>query len=561
VNYCPTSAAYREGSAAIAGAIAERYRELPGLRLWHVNNEYGPTCFCEGCREEFLRWLRDRYQSLAALNDAWGSAFWGNQVQDWNEVEFPSRLNSMADSQPGSVRFSPSPGTVVDHNRFVSATLLKCFLNEKRVLREITPDVPITTNFHGITQSVDWHEWGPHVDLVSWDSYPPAGSHWTFPSFAFDMARSVKGRDEFLLMELPPGSVNWHSVSSLRPPGITRLEALQAVARGSRGALFFQVRQSRAGNELNHSGLIPRHGRLDTRMGKELVRLGRDLGRIGVPPDVNRLPAKAGLVFSWGSWWAHHATPGLDQRSRYMSTARAFHRALAEHNVVTDVIGPDAALGDYEIVVAPLLYVVTAEQAESLHRYVAGGGTLVTTALSGIALPDARVHLGGAEPTWQRLVGLWVEETDARAPEFANRVLFDDGTTAPAREIFDVVRLEGAKPIARFEDAFYRGSPAVTVNEVGAGRVYYLASLTPELFSGVLDRLLSAVGAWESPAGVEIVPWRSDHEDLVFVLNHGEATASVTPPPGNWTDLLTGHDFTDAIDVEATDLVVARRAR
>ena len=35
-----------------------------------------------------------------------------------------------------------------------------------------SPDVPITTNFHGPIQAVDWHEWGPHIDLVSWDSYP-----------------------------------------------------------------------------------------------------------------------------------------------------------------------------------------------------------------------------------------------------------------------------------------------------------------------------------------------------------------------------------------------------
>lgn len=560
VNYCPTSSAYREGSAQVAGALAERYAGYPGLRLWHVNNEYGPVCHCEGCREEFQRWLAFRYRDLDSLNDAWGADFWGNRLHDWAEVELPSHLNEMISSPEGSVQFSPSPGQALDHSRFVSSVLLACFLNEKQVLRELTPDVPITTNFHGPVQTVDWREWGAHLDLVSWDSYPYSDSHWTRSAFGHDLARTSGRRKEFLLMEMSPGPVNWQPMASLKPPGTVRLEAFQAVARGSRGALFFQVRQSHSGNELNHAALIPRHGRLDTRMGQELSELGRALAAVGVPPESHVLRAKVAMVFDWPSWWGHHATPGLDQKSRYLDVARYFHRVLAERGIAVDLVGTDTALGPYRTVVAPLLYMVDSTVTGALNDYVAAGGTLIATAGSGIADPNGRVHPGGAEEGWRRLVGAWVEETDVRPTDETNRVGFDDGTEVPARELFELLRLETARGLATFEEGFYRGYPGLTVNHVGEGRVFYLASPTAELFAEVLDRFAGLEADPAAAADVEVTRWESDTGgELVFALNHGQGPATIALGDGEWKDVLSDRPLGDAVDLEPGGLLVASR--
>jgi len=559
VNYCPTSTAYRDASARVAGALAERYGGFAGLRLWHVNNEYGPVCYCEGCRDEFCRWLQDRYGDLAGLNEAWGTAVWGNTLQDWSEIEFPSHLNSMGGTPEDWVDFSPSPGVALDHARFASWALLRCFLNEKAVLREWTPDKPITTNFHGPVQPVDWHEWAPHLDLVSWDSYPAAGSHWAHAAFGHDLARGAGRRREFLLMETSPGPVNWQPVGALKRPGVTRLQALQAVGRGSRGVLFFQVRQSRAGNELNHSALIPRHERLDTRMGEELVALGRDLSRLGVPPDAHSLQARVALVFDWPSWWAHHATPGLDQRSRYLDTARDFHRVLAERGITVDVVGSHSDWSPYDVVIAPGLYLVDAETAESLRDFVTSGGTLITTAGSGIVDSDGRVHPGGMHETWRSLVGVWVEETDVQPPDVVNHVAFHDGgQAASATELFDILRTDTAQPIAEFQDDFYAGRPAVTVNQVGDGSAVYLASPAVGLLEAITDRFIARDHAWKAPAFVESVPWAGGG-DLVFLLNHGEAEARIEMPDGEWTDVLTGRGLESEMSLRPAEAVVVRR--
>ena len=65
VNYCPSSTAYREASAEIAGVLAERFGHHEALRLWHVNNEYGPVCYCDRCLDGFRRWLAERYGDLS----------------------------------------------------------------------------------------------------------------------------------------------------------------------------------------------------------------------------------------------------------------------------------------------------------------------------------------------------------------------------------------------------------------------------------------------------------------------------------------------------------------
>ena len=563
VNYCPSSSAYREGSSQIAAALAERYADYPGLHLWHVNNEYGPVCYCEGCRDEFQRWLKGRYQDLDDLNEAWGNAVWGNTLQDWSEIAFPSHLNAMRPpTRDGLVDFSPSPSLSLDHARFASWVLLACFLNEKEVLREHTPLVPITTNFHGPEQTIDWHEWGPHLDLVSWDSYPSVDSHWSDAAFGHDLARGAGQQREFLLMETSPGPVNWQPMATLKRPGVVRLQALQAVARGSRGALFFQVRQARSGNELNHSALIPRHGRLDTRMGQELVGLGRDLHLIGVPPDSHRIRPRVGLVFDWPSWWAHHATPGLDQRSRYLGTVRRFHRVLAERNIVVDILGSGAPTDGYDVVIAPGLYLVDSAVANSFHEFVIGGGLLITTVGSGIVNASGSVHFGGVEASWRRLVGAWVEETDVLPPDSVNRVLFhDNGSTASAAELFDILRLDTAQPIAEFLDDFYTGSPAVTVNRLGEGSVVYLASAAPEIFAAVVDRFLAPGRSWDVPSSVECIEWSGEEGALTFLLNHGNDEAQIAVPEGDWIDLLTARDLDGEVRIQPRDVVVARRDR
>ena len=102
-TYCAAAPAYRQAAARIAGELARRYADHPALVLWHVHNEYGTLCWCDHAAAAFRDWLRRRYgdgaNGLAALNEAWGTAFWSQRYSAWEQV-----------LPPRATQYLPNPG-------------------------------------------------------------------------------------------------------------------------------------------------------------------------------------------------------------------------------------------------------------------------------------------------------------------------------------------------------------------------------------------------------------------------------------------------------------------
>src|SRR5689334_18864671 len=150
-QYCPSSPAYRQAAQALVRRLAERYREHPALALWHIGNEYAchvSACYCDESARAFRDWLSRRYGTLEALNDSWGTAFWSQQYGTWDEI-----------NPPRSAPTFPNPTQQLDWQRFSSDALLECFELERAILKEQTPDVPVTTNFMRLFKPLDYWKW------------------------------------------------------------------------------------------------------------------------------------------------------------------------------------------------------------------------------------------------------------------------------------------------------------------------------------------------------------------------------------------------------------------
>lgn len=153
---------------------------------------------------------------------------------------------------------------------------------ERDVLREITPDVPVTSNFLGFPKALDLWKWAAVMDVVSVDLYPdPAdpGSY-TEAAMSHDLMRSLGAGKPFVLMEQTTVRVNWRERNVPKRPGEMRLWSLGTVARGADGIMFFQWRQSRAGAEKFHSAMVPHVDPADSRSWQEVKGLGNDLARL-----------------------------------------------------------------------------------------------------------------------------------------------------------------------------------------------------------------------------------------------------------------------------------------
>ena len=232
--FCPNSPNFRRLAVGLARRMAERYKDHPALRVWHVSNEYGNHCYCDGCAAAFRAWLQARYGSLDGLNDRWTTRFWGHTYTDWAQIETPT-TNGERSMQ----------ALLIDYDRFQSESILDCCRAEAAALRAVTPDVPITTNFMGAFKPLDYHKWAQALDIVSWDSYPPRDADPAWIAFTHDLMRGLKQGQPWMLMEQTPSQQNWQSYNALKRPGVMRLWSLQAVAHGADAVMYFQWPGSR----------------------------------------------------------------------------------------------------------------------------------------------------------------------------------------------------------------------------------------------------------------------------------------------------------------------------
>ncbi|MFE3454478.1 beta-galactosidase [Nonomuraea sp. NPDC059194] len=538
-GYCPSSPIFREHAVRLATAIATRYADHPALAMWHVGNEYADhtlECFCPESARHFRAWLRARYDTIGALNDAWGTSCWGQHYTGFEQIEPPRKA-------PGPV----NPAQLLDWRRFCSDALLELFTAERDALRAITPAVPVTTNFMSILHGLDYWSWAAAEDLVSDDAYPdPAdpASH-VAVALSYDLMRSLKQRP-WLLLESAPSAVSWREVNAPKPPGMMRLHSLQAVAHGADGVMFFQWRQAKYGPEKFHSAMLP-HGGTRTRGWQDTIGLGADLRRLAdVAGTTTR--AEVALVLDWDSWWGLEAPESMpSNRLKLKDLLLAWYAPLHARGISVDLAPPQRDLSAYRVVIVPNLYLCTAEQAKALASVT---GELVVGPFSGVVDEYDRVHDGGAPGPLTDLLGVAIDECWPLPDGTTQQVRHADGGAGLARTWAEWPRVVGddVEVLAHYEGGDLDGLPAVTRN----GTATYVSCLLDDL-TPVLDRVLHAVRTIDVPPGVEATR-RGEH---LFLLNHTTSPQQVTLPyPGR--DLLTESDLRGVISLAPRDAVVLR---
>ncbi|WP_432482712.1 beta-galactosidase [Kineococcus esterisolvens] len=531
-NACPNSPSFRRFATSYVERLAQRYADLGNVVAWHVGNEYGGACYCENCAAAFRVWLQRRYGTLERLNDAWNTTFWSHTMYAWDDVVPPNALSEHWRG-PNHTAFQ---GITLDYLRFTTDSMIESYLAEKEVLNRATPGIPVTTNFMGAYRPLDYHRWAPHLDFASWDNYPPDAKSQDKMALAHDLVRGLKGGAPFWLMEQTPSTTASRDVNPVKRPGVMRLWSWQAVAHGADAVLFFQMRQSRGACEKYHGAVIDHSGRDDTRVFSEVSALGAELAALRGEVVGARTPARAALLFDWDSWWAVEISDGPSRLVSYADAARRYYAALHAANVDVDVVPVDAGLDGYDLVVAPVLHVLKGDLPERVERFVADGGTFLTTWLSGRVDEDDNAFLSDVPGPLAGVLGIRVTETDALPAEEVNpvRPVGDwaqaqaPGTAGPwpGNLVFDVVEAQGAEVVAEYTGDFYAGTPAVTRHATGRGQAWYVATnLDADGVEWVVQRTLDDAGirpphAWVR--GLEAAERVREDARYLFLLNHGE---------------------------------------
>lgn len=559
-NSCPNSQAYRKYSVRLAQKLAERYMDYGNIVAWHISNEYGGECYCENCEQAFRDWLKEKYQTIGELNRVWNTSFWGHTFYDWDEIVLPNAL-----SEHFEYERSMFQGITLDYKRFNSDSILNCYRMEYDAVKAITPDIPVTTNLMGFYPMLDYQKWGRYMDVVSWDNYPEADTTPAEIAMQHDLMRGVGGGKPFLLMEQTPGVTNWHAYCALKRPGVMRLWSYQAVAHGADSVMFFQMRRSIGACEKYHSAVIDHVGNGETRVFKETAALGRELKKLGGIMLGASVDAKAAIYFDWDNWWALTCTAGPTQDLDYRAQILDYYQALHALNIPVDIVGAGDDLSRYKLLIAPLLYMTKTRYDEKVRRFVKDGGIFVTTFFSGIVDENDLVITGGYPGRLRDILGIWAEETDALPKDKEN--CFDyHGASYTAKLLCDLVHPEGAKALGAYQKDFYAGMPAVTVNEFGRGKAYYVATRSDaDFYRQFLKDLCGECGVTpllKHAEGVEVTARENENGRFLFLLNHGDTCAEVLIEE-DCTDLLSDGSVTGGtrIRIEPKDVKILKLSR
>lgn len=525
----PASPAYRQAIAGIAGQLARRYGKHPGVVMWHIHNEYGepaPMDHSAAAQPAFQAWLKERYQTIENLNEAWGTKFWGQHYYGWEEIRTPSASGTAV-----------NPTQQLDFMRFIDRQMQECFLIEKAAIRKYS-DLPVTTNFMAPgALAADLWQWSQLVDVVANDHYlaaevpePHIGL-----SMSADATRSLAHDRPWFLMEHSTSAVNWQPRNIAKRPGEMERNSLTHFGRGADAILFFQWRASRFGAEKFHSAMVPHAGE-NSKVFRSVKQLGADLERLADAKGTLVRP-KVAIVWDFDSLRAQ----GLEFRPSCdvvgQQQINRYYQALWRDNVTVDFVRPGADLSQYSLVVLASSYMMSADEARTLTKFVSDGGTLLVSYFTAAVDRNDCVHAGGLGAPLADVTGVRVEEYLPLAADGDVQVRWaTDGENAePQRGIWwaEDLQISTAEVVASFDDVrgSLPGSAAITRNKLGQGTCWYVATQLEE--SG-LEKLLTQVyadaGVKANRCGLEVVTREGENGTFTTVVNHSDKDHNIEIP-------------------------------
>ncbi|MFS8211435.1 beta-galactosidase [Paenibacillus polymyxa] len=569
-NHCATSPVYREKVRIMNTKLAERYANHPAVIGWHISNEFGGDCHCDYCQEAFRAWVQDKYGTLDKLNHAWWTTFWSHTVTDWSQIESPA---PHGETQVHAMN--------LDWRRFVTDQTTDFIKHEIVPLKAANPAIPVTTNLMEFFEGLNYWKFADLLDVISWDSYPTWHDREGDDSrqaakvaMMHDIIRSIKGGKPWMLMESTPSLTNWQDVSKLKRPGMHLLSSLQAVAHGSDTVQYFQWRKSRGSSEKLHGAVVDHVGHEHTRVFGDVTEVGNALEKLEEVIGTS-VPAEAAVIFDWENRWGINDSQGPRNKGvKYEETAEAHYLALWEQGVPVDVIHMDADFSKYKLLVAPMLYMVRSGVGERIQKFVENGGVFVATYWSGIVDEHDLCFLGGFPGPLRKTLGIWSEEIDGLHDHDRNHILPVEGNELDlqgeyeAVELCDLIHTEGAEVLAVYGSDFYAGRPALTVNRLGQGKAYYIASRNIGLFHSHFYRsLIDDAGISKAlnvklPHGVNTAIRTDGVHDYIFILNFTHEPQKITLDGRTYADMLENHAIEDgSVQLDAYAVKVLKTER
>lgn len=525
---CLNDPKYRERAVALARALAAHYKGETAVKAWQIDNEIGhegsDLCWCETCHGGFIDYLKDRYADIQELNDRWGTGFWTQIYDRFEDIPLPRKGDT-----------PQNPALRLEWERF-RARSAESWL--KALADAVRAEIPNAFVLHDFSASL----WGKRLDpfaiakdldAAAYNHYPVWGAQASAmdpaqTAFALDTARGLKGGN-FWITETLIGTQGHDYLSCSPKPGESALWAAQAMAHGCSNLLFFRYRGYHKGAEQFCFGVLD----ADNTPRRKFYEVQDLFARIEPYQNVFSTPLRgeAALVFDYDSAAAWRVQPQSDAMD-YGGEALKLYRQFWKRDITVDVIPADADLAGYKLVIVPAMVVMDEEFKQRLKDYVKKGGTVVLTFRSAWKDADNNFLFGERLPAGLTdLIGAELEEHESLLTGQSRGVISPGGQETGEGQVFcEMLSPTTAKTLLTWSPCAFGDYAAATENDFGEGKCYYLGGSFDETFlSRLFDILLPPCGlnAAPVPEGVETVKRTVGDRTVTMALDHNTKTFSI----------------------------------
>ncbi|HEX3016957.1 MAG TPA: beta-galactosidase [Caproicibacter sp.] len=562
-HYCFNSQTYRSFTRSLVEKIAKRYGSHPAVEAWQIDNELGwantTRCYCKKCEKEFRQWLKDKYKTIETLNRVYGTVFWSQIYNSFEEVIIP-RAGACYDTCHDTQ--GQNPALLLDYYRFSSDSVIRFAKESAEVIKKYSSK-PVTSNLLDAAVNsgtgIDYFKLAEQLDFVSWDNY--IEFQWGIAEAStvsrdHSLLRSYK-KQPFWVMEQQSGPCGWSKMGPAPTPGKLRLWTYQAVANGADTVVYFRWRACPFGTEENWHGILNHDGKPNRRY-EEIVQVGSEMEQLSKTLGPLKPTAKVAVIKSFDSEWSHSIHKHVEN-FQYDQFLLSFYKPFYDMGIPVDFAAPYDDLSQYSFVIAPALLMVTDQEKENLENYVRTGGTLLLTFRSGIKDVFNNMLKQTVPGTFASLAGVEVMEYD---PQFQKETASSGVFGASVSKLWcDVVEPVSAEPLGFYTQDYYSGKACLTVNQFGNGAVYYLGC---DLDSSAMNRLMKylchqlKLECNPCPIeGVEQVEATDGKEQVLFLMNHNSYPV-VVPLDRVYENLLAQRKEERTVTISPYDVAILK---
>lgn len=422
-----------------------------------------------------------------------------------------------------------NPSYMLDFNRFASESTVEYVRFQEELIRSLDKKALVTTNTWLCENMPDFYNMFESLDFVSFDNYPATklpGDNESLYSHAFhlDLMRGIKKKNFWIMEELSGSLGSWTPMQPTLPPGMLEGYSLQAIAHGADAVLHFRWRTAAVGAEMFWHGLID-HSNVKGRRYKEFCDLCKTV-KEWKEIEGSVIKNRVAILYSSEQEYGFKIQPQVEGM-HYFTQIKAYHDAFTSLGVGVDVINWLSDLSEYEIVIAPTIFITNSQIEKNLKMYAEHGGTLVLTSRSGVKdeynrcimqpLPTVFSELAGAVVKEYNPIGLGTQKI-----EVSDKIW--KGKPFTCTLWCDILEPNQAEVLASYGEDFYQGEAAITRNNYGNGKVYYAGTvLNRKGMVALAEYIVKDLGmeyVQGLPFGVERTVRQKEADKFVFLFNN-----------------------------------------